>query len=96
MEIKAKEIIVDGNTSYKYYKPKFCCKALEENPRIIISNEYPEKEICSKDNFSSEIVLPNQLGKQYLEFTLERIEKYINWNFLLHKRRSPRLGRYMA
>ena len=32
MEIKAKEIIVDGNTSYKYYKPKFCCKALEENP----------------------------------------------------------------
>lgn len=46
--------------------------------------ENSEKEICSKDNFSSEIVLPNQLGKQYLEFTLERIEKYINWNFLLH------------
>ena len=46
MEIKAKEIIVDGNTSYKYYKPKFCCKALEENPRIIISNEYPDAYLC--------------------------------------------------
>lgn len=34
MKIKAKQIIVDG-ASYKYYKPKFCCKALEENPRMI-------------------------------------------------------------
>lgn len=46
MKIKAKQIIVDGNTSYKYYKPKFCCKALEENPRIIISNEYPDVYLC--------------------------------------------------
>ena len=46
--------------------------------------ENSEKQICLKDNFSSETVFPNQLGKQYLEFPLEKIEKYINWNFLLH------------
>ena len=46
MEIKAKQIIVDRSTSYKYYKPKFCCKALEENPRIVISNEYPDNYLC--------------------------------------------------
>ena len=46
MKIKAKQIIVDGSTSYKYYKPKFCCKALEENPRIVISNEYPDNYLC--------------------------------------------------
>ena len=56
----------------------------EENNQSTSEKENSEKEICLKDNFSSEIVLPNQLGKQYLEFTLERIEKYINWNFLLH------------
>ena len=46
--------------------------------------ENSEKQICLKDNFSSETVFPNQLGKQYLEFPLEKIEKYINWNLLLH------------
>ncbi|MDU1909859.1 methionine synthase [Fusobacterium sp.] len=61
-------------------------KELRELCNIYLNTkkENLEKERYLKDDFTSKVIIPNQLGKKYIEFSLEKIEKYINWNFLLH------------
>lgn len=46
MKIKAKKITVGGSIAYKYFKPEFCCKALEKNPMTIIDSQYPDNYLC--------------------------------------------------
>lgn len=61
-------------------------KELRELYRIYQNNKDEKNKITvyPKEDFTSEVIIPNQLGKQYIEFSLSKIEKYINWDFLLH------------
>lgn len=61
-------------------------KELRELYRIYQNNKDEKNKITvyPKEDFTSEVIMPNQLGKQYIEFPLSKIEKYINWDFLLH------------
>lgn len=61
-------------------------KELRELCKVYLNNKKDTSKISvsPKEDFTSEIIVPKQLGKQYIEFPLQKIEKYINWNFLLH------------
>lgn len=61
-------------------------KELRELCKVYLNNKKDTSKISisSKEDFTSEVIAPKQLGKQYIEFPLQKIEKYINWNFLLH------------
>lgn len=61
-------------------------KELRELCKVYLNNKKDTSKISvsPKKDFTSEIIVPKQLGKQYIEFPLQKIEKYINWNFLLH------------
>jgi 5-methyltetrahydrofolate--homocysteine methyltransferase len=61
-------------------------KELRELCKVYLNNKKNTSKISisPKEDFTSEVIAPKQLGKQYIEFPLQKIEKYINWNFLLH------------
>lgn len=61
-------------------------KELRELCKVYLNNKKDTSKISvsPKEDFTSEVIAPKQLGKQYIEFPLQKIEKYINWNFLLH------------
>ena len=61
-------------------------KELRELCKVYLNNKKDTSKISTspKEDFTSEVIAPKQLGKQYIEFPLQKIEKYINWNFLLH------------
>lgn len=61
-------------------------KELRELCKVYLNNKKDTSKISisPKEDFTSEVIVPKQLGKQYIEFPLQKIEKYINWNFLLH------------
>ncbi|WP_302820299.1 methionine synthase [Fusobacterium ulcerans] len=61
-------------------------KELRELCKVYLNNKKDTSKISTspKGDFTSEVIAPKQLGKQYIEFPLQKIEKYINWNFLLH------------
>lgn len=61
-------------------------KELRELCKVYLTNKKDTSKISTspKEDFTSEVIAPKQLGKQYIEFPLQKIEKYINWNFLLH------------
>ena len=61
-------------------------KELRELCKVYFNNKKDTSKISisPKEDFTSEVIAPKQLGKQYIEFPLQKIEKYINWNFLLH------------
>lgn len=61
-------------------------KELRELCKVYLTNKKDTSKISvsPKEDFTSEVIAPKQLGKQYIEFPLQKIEKYINWNFLLH------------
>lgn len=61
-------------------------KELRELYKIYQNNKEIKNRASTypKEDFTSEVIVPNQLGKQYKEFSLSKIEKYINWDFLLH------------
>lgn len=61
-------------------------KELRELCKVYLNNKKNTSKISisPKEYFTSEVIAPKQLGKQYIEFPLQKIEKYINWNFLLH------------
>lgn len=61
-------------------------KELRELCKVYLNNKKYTSKISTspKEDFTSEVIAPKQLGKQYIEFPLQKIEKYINWNFLLH------------
>lgn len=46
MKIRAKKIKIGDSIDYKYFKPKYCCTAMEKNPMIDIYNEYPDNYLC--------------------------------------------------
>ena len=59
---------------------------LRELCKVYLNNKKNSSKISvsPKEDFTSKVIVPNQLGKQYIEFPLQKIEKYINWNFLLY------------
>ena len=37
-----------------------------------------------KNDYSDEIIIPSKIGKQFLNISIDKVEKYINWDILLH------------
>lgn len=77
MKIIAKKIKVNDDTFYKYFKPKYCCIAMEKNPMIDIYNEYSDNYLCkgceSLDCIGCEF---EDTGRVFGMFLSEEIEVY--------------------
>ena len=66
----------------KFLKEK--CDELHKLSKIYYENKKENIEELPKNNFESSIIRPLKLGKNYIEFLIEEVEKLINFEIIYH------------
>lgn len=67
---KKKELLLEGSKKFEHLRRLYEANKKEHIERV--------------EEFSSPTIIPKEIGKKYLELSLESVEKYINLDILLH------------
>ncbi|MFA6878381.1 MAG: vitamin B12 dependent-methionine synthase activation domain-containing protein, partial [Fusobacterium sp.] len=76
------KICVDTLEREKYLFEKN--QELKKLRKVYYENKKMKKPVCEvREKYENKLKVPKKIGKFYLEIPIEKLEKYINWNFIL-------------